>query len=133
MFRFKVEPRNPIRYHLASLMAFAGIALGVEPERAGSDAPADWYYHDGALAGSLRSNQPLPLYDRDQGHLWNRLFAALYIRSSELASRSPDSPEMTLYERDLKMRNGKVPPGPVVRRIEGGGGMEFPAWPRTRS
>jgi len=113
-------------------MAFAGIAFGVEPERAGSDAPADWYYHDGALAGSLRSNQPLPLYDRDHGHLWNRLFAALYIRSSELASRSPDSPEMTLYERDLKMRNGKVPPGPVVRRIEGGDVMEFPAWPRTR-
>jgi hypothetical protein len=123
---------------LASLVVCAGIALAMAPTRSLSDTPDAWsgtddgYYHEGALAGSLRSDHPLPLYDDDPGHLWNRLFAALYIRSSELPSRSPDSPELTLYERDLAMRSGKVPPGPVVRRIEGGDVMEFPAWTRTR-
>jgi hypothetical protein len=121
-----------LRYHFACLTAFIAIAFGMAPPCARGQSPDDWYYREGALAGSLRSDQPLPLYDDDPGHLWNRLFATLYIRASELPSRSPDSPEMTLYERDLKMRAGKVPPGPVVRRIEGGDVMEFPAWPRTR-
>ena len=40
------------------------------------------YYHEGPLAGSLKSADPLPIYDDDPQHLWNRLFAAFYIRPS---------------------------------------------------
>jgi hypothetical protein len=53
-----------------------------------------WYYHEGPLAGSLKSDQPLALYNPDPNHLWNRLFAVLYIRPSEL----PGRPE---YPKDL--------------------------------
>jgi hypothetical protein len=96
-------------------------------------AADDWYYDEGPLAGSLRSDQPLPLYDQDPNHLWNRLFAAISIRPSELPSR-PDYPAETtaLDEWDRKLRNGKLSPGPVVRRIEGGDVIDLLAWPRTR-
>jgi hypothetical protein len=37
------------------------------------------YYHTGELAGSLRANAPLPLFDADPQHLWNRIFEGDYI------------------------------------------------------
>ena len=96
-------------------------------------APVDWYYREGPLRGSLKSDQPLPLYDSDRGHLWNRLFAAFYIRPSELPSRPkyPDDPAL-LDEWDRKLRRDDLRPGPVVKRIEGGDIPSFPAWQRTR-
>ena len=68
------------------------------------------YYHTGELAGSLRSNDPLPLFDADPQHLWNRLFAAVTIRPSLLPS---------------------VRGGPPVARIEGGDRIEFFGWGGT--
>lgn len=96
-------------------------------------APPDGYYREGPLRGSLKSNQPLPLYDADPTHLWNRLFAAFYIRPSELPSR-PDYPKDStkLDEWDRKLRAGQLPAGPVVKRIEGGDIPAFPAWQKTR-
>jgi hypothetical protein len=93
----------------------------------------DWYYRQGPLRGSLRSDRPLPLYDADPEHLWNRLFAVFYIRPSELPSR-PEYPQDStkLDEWDRKLRYGKLPPGPVVTRFEGGDTKNFLAWPRTR-
>ena len=93
----------------------------------------DWYYREGPLRGSLKSDEPLPLYDSDPGHLWNRLFGVLYIRPSELPSR-PEYPldSTKLDEWDRKLRVGKLPPGPVVKRFEGGDRMSLLAWPRTR-
>jgi hypothetical protein len=68
------------------------------------------YYHTGELAGSLRSTEPLPLFDPDPQHLWNRLFAAVTIRPSLLPS---------------------VKDGPPVARIEGGDRIEFFGWGGT--
>src|SRR5690242_17617637 len=68
------------------------------------------YYHTGELAGSLRSNEPPPLFDADPQHLWNRLFAAVTIRPSLLPS---------------------VKDGPPVARIEGGDRIEFFGWGKT--
>ena len=110
----------------AMLVSFIGMACSA----AGSE---DWYYREGPLRGSLRSDKPLPLYDSNPEHLWNRLFAAFYIRPSEIPSR-PEYPEDStkLDEWDRKLRDGKLPPGPVVKRFEGGDTMSFLAWPRTR-
>jgi len=92
-----------------------------------------WYYQEGPLRGSLKSDTPLPLYDSDPKHLWNRLFAVFYIRPSELRSR-PEYPQDStkLDEWDRNLRNGKLPPGPVVKRFEGGDTKSLLAWPRTR-
>jgi len=68
------------------------------------------YYHTGELAGSLRSAEPLPLFDADPGHLWNRLFATVTIRPSLIPSRRG---------------------GPAVARIEGGDRIEFFGWGGT--
>src|SRR5215471_8382571 len=68
------------------------------------------YHHTGELAGSLRSTEPLPLFDADPQHLWNRVFAAVTIRNSFLPS----------------VRNG-----PPVARIEGGDRIEFFGWGGT--
>jgi len=68
------------------------------------------YYHTGELAGSLRSSDPLPVFDSDPQHLWNRLFAAVTIRPSLLPS---------------------VRGGQPVARIEGGDRIEFFGWGGT--
>lgn len=68
------------------------------------------YYHTGELAGSLRSAEPLPLFNADPQNLWNRLFAAVTIRPSLLPS---------------------VRGGAPVARIEGGDRIEFFGWGGT--
>lgn len=68
------------------------------------------YFHTGELAGSLRSAEPLPLFDADPQHLWNRIFAIVTIRNSLLPSRRG---------------------GPPVGRIEGGDRIEFFGWGGT--
>jgi hypothetical protein len=68
------------------------------------------YYNTGELAGSLRSSDPLPLFDADPQHLWNRLFAVVTIRPSRLPS---------------------IRGGPPVARIEGGDRIEFFGWGGT--
>lgn len=68
------------------------------------------YYHEGELRGSLRSAEPLPLYDADPQHLWNRIFAAIAIRQSNLPSKRGGAP---------------------IARIEGGDTIDFLAWPGT--
>jgi len=93
----------------------------------------DWYYREGPLRGSLKSDNPLPLYAADPAHLWNRLFAVFYIRPSELPSRPVYPDDSTkLDEWDRKLRNGELQPGPVVQRFEGGDTMGLLAWPQTR-
>ena len=93
----------------------------------------DWYYREGPLRGSLKSDRPLPLYDAAPEHLWNRLFAVFYIRPSELPSRPAYPQDSTkLDEWDRKLRVGKLPPGPVVKRFEGGDTMGLLAWAHTR-
>ncbi|MCA9092181.1 MAG: hypothetical protein KDA68_01740 [Planctomycetaceae bacterium] len=79
--------------------------IGAEREEAD---PA--YYHEGELAGSLRSEGPLAVYDADPGHLWNRLFSSFWIRKSHLPSK-----------------RGKEP----IDRIEGGDTLDFLAWAGT--
>src|SRR6187401_2286056 len=86
-------------------------ALPPSPGRSAEIAEQDpAYYHSGDLAGSLRSAEPLPLFDADPQHLWNRLFAAVTIRSSSLPS---------------------VRRGPTVPRIGGGDRIEFFGWGGT--
>lgn len=104
------------------------VALSCSPAKA-----QDWYHRDGPLRGSLRRDAPLPLYDPQPEHLWNRLFAAFYIRPSRLASRPEYPPDSTkLDEWDRKLRDGKLPSGPVVERIEGGDVPGLLAWKKTR-
>src|SRR3990167_6187778 len=95
--------------------------------------PENRYYVEGPLRGSLKSDKPLPLYDSNPEHLWNRLFAAFYIRPSEIPSRPkyPDDPTL-LDPWDRKLRSGELPQGPVVKRIEGGDVLSFLAWQKTR-
>jgi hypothetical protein len=96
---------------LALLLAYAALAMELPLAQAAEFAEEDPdYYHTGDLAGSLRSTEPLPLFDADRQHLWNRLFAAVTIRSSRLPS---------------------VRGGPPVARIEGGDRIEFFGWGGT--
>ena len=71
-------------------------------------ASDEWYHHGGPLAGSLKSDKSLPIYAKDPDHVWNRLFAALYVRP------------------------GENPPMGQPRRIEGGDAYLDPLlWPET--
>src|SRR5262249_10865815 len=65
------------------------------------------YYQAGDLAGSLKADAPLPIYDSDPNSLANRLFAACYIRASNIPTKRG---------------------GPPVPRIEGGDQIDFLGW-----
>jgi len=92
-----------------------------------------WYYTDGPLRGSLRSTRPLPLYDADPNHLWNRLFAVFYTRPSRLPARPQYPADTTRLDAwDRLLRRGELAPGPTVERIEGGDVLGILAWPKTR-
>ena len=71
----------------------------------------DYYHLAGPLAGTLKSDVPLPIYDADPEHLWNRVFAAFYIRP-----------------RHLPAQDGN----PAMVRYEGGDVIEFLAWGSTK-
>lgn len=89
-----------------SCIAFFCLATNLSAaDRADLD-PA--YHHEGELAGSLKNDSPLPLYDADPQSLTNRLFAAFYIRTSEIPTKRGGTP---------------------VKRIEGGDVIDFLAWP----
>lgn len=75
-----------------------------------NDGLADYHHHDGPLAGTLKSDSPLPIYDADPNHLWNRIYAVFYIRP-RLLPATKDQPELTRYE--------------------GGDVIEFLAWGKT--
>lgn len=94
------------------LVGFTQWACLISSPIAAAEIPEDdpAYYHTGDLAGSLRSTEPLPLFDADPQHLWNRLFAAVTVRPSLLPS---------------------VEDGPPVARIEGGDRIEFFGWGGT--
>lgn len=70
----------------------------------------DYFHHDGPLAGTLKSDAPLPIYDADPQHLWNRMFAAFYVRPRRLPA-TDEQPELIRYE--------------------GGDVIEFLAWGKT--
>jgi hypothetical protein len=114
-------------------LALCGMWIGCGCSPGSAAEPQDWYYREGPLRGSLKSDSPLPLYDSDPEHLWNRLFAAFYMRPSELPSRPEYPSDSTqLAEWDRKFRAGKLPLGPTVKRIEGGDVPSLLAWAKTR-
>jgi len=96
--------RHPVAVLIGLSISLSPISLRAED--ASEADPA--YYHDGELFGSLRSADPLPLYDSDPQQLWNRLNAAISIRESLLPSKRGGTP---------------------IRRIEGGDRIEFLGWP----
>lgn len=57
----------------------ADSSLGAPPTT-GERSLERYGFHGGFLAGSLRTEIPLPLFDPDPEHLWNRLFAAFWVR-----------------------------------------------------
>ncbi len=88
----------------------AGLALTIVVGPAWSSEPDPAYYHEGPLAGSLKSDKPLPIYIENPDHLWNRLFAAFYMRPS-----------------NLPIEKG----GKKILRIEGGDVIDFFGWAQT--
>jgi len=88
-----------------ALALFAQMQHGSSAAETHDRDPA--YYYEGELAGSLKSDAPLAIYDQDPQSLVNRLFAAFYIRESNIPTKRGGAP---------------------VRRIEGGDTIDFLAW-----
>ena len=75
-----------------------------------ADDLSHYIHQDGPLRATLKSDAPLPLFDENPAHLWNRLYAVFYIRPRVLPA-TPDHPETIRYE--------------------GGDVIEFLAWGKT--
>jgi len=95
---------------IASLLFITVAGMGVCPSGQADDLTDldSAYYHTGELAGSLKTFDPLPLYDSNRQSLANRLFTVFYIRESNLPTKRDGQP---------------------VQRIEGGDVVDFYAWP----
>ena len=89
---------------------FLGFVTAVGSASAMSTEPDPDYYYEGDLAGSLKTEGPLAVYHPDPQHVWNRLFSAFYIRTSNIPAK---------------------PDGKPIQRIEGGDYIDFFAWSRT--
>jgi len=98
------------RFWMWPLTVSVGLVLSNTPGSLAAAEPDAAYYRGGPLSGSLKSDKPLPIYAADADHLWNRLFAAFYIRPSNI----PDA------------KGGRP-----VARIEGGDVIDFFGWAKT--
>ncbi len=92
------------------MVAVSLIVLSTISSEAVAGDLASYFHQDGPLKGTLKSADPLPLYDADPQHLWNRIYAAFYIRPRVIPATGRQS-EMIRYE--------------------GGDVIEFLAWGRT--
>ena len=66
---------------------YSGKAGSTDDLPAHSETTDAYHFYGGFYDGSLRSRVPPPVYDPDPGHLWNRLFATLYVRPLRPSSR----------------------------------------------
>ena len=71
---------------------FLGFITAVCAASAMSAEPDPDYYHEGDLAGSLKTEGPLAVYHPDPQHVWNRLFSAFYIRTSNIPAKPNGKP-----------------------------------------
>ncbi len=94
----------------ATCLVVGGMILSFMVSNAKADDLSEYLHHKGPLAGTLKSDAPLPIYDADPEHLWNRMYAAFYIRPRTLPATE-----------DL----------PAMVRYEGGDVIEFLAWGKT--
>ena len=89
----------------SSLIAFSTVgSLAIAGDLGG------YIHQDGPLKGTLKSADPLPLYDADVRHLWNRIYSAFYIRPRVLPATDKQAESI---------------------RYEGGDVIEFLAWGKT--
>ena len=104
-----------------------------------TDRLESYVYREGFHAGSLRSEVPLPIYDPDPAHLWNRLFAAFYVRRTKPASQGdwllvqllpPDETVPTELSPALLELWRRTYNNDTARRIEGGDILDPPLLPR---
>jgi hypothetical protein len=95
-------------FHRQLTLSIALFCVEALAQGADLEARDSSYFLEGELAGSLKSDRPLPLYDADPQSLANRLFAAFYIRTSAIPSQRGGTP---------------------IRRIEGGDVIDFLGWP----
>jgi hypothetical protein len=90
-----------------ALLIAAAAALAVQGAAMGEDAV---YYADGPLRGSLRRDEPAPVYSTDPRDRWNRIFHLLYSRKLRAqVGVADDSPA----------------PWRFITRLEGGDLPEF--------
>ncbi len=92
---------------VAGLVVLCGILVS---GLSSADGLSHYFFQDGPLRATLKSDAPLPLYDADPAHLWNRMFAAFYIRPRVLPATTEQ---------------------PETIRYEGGDVIEFLAWGKT--
>ena len=81
----------------ATCLVVGSMILSFTVSNAKADDLSEYFHHKGPLAGTLKSDAPLPIYDADPQHLWNRMYAAFYIRPRMLPA-TEDLPTMVRYE-----------------------------------
>ena len=66
------------------------------------------YYTEGPLVGSLRRNEPAPVYSANPRDSWNRLFHLLYARNVRAQVGSPDSSKAP-WKSITRLEGGDIP------------------------
>jgi len=91
--------------HKAALIA-AAVAAVVPVAATARDAAV--YYDDGPLRGSLRRNEPAPVYSTDPRDPWNRLFHLLYARKLRAQVATPENSKAR-WSSVTRLEGGDLP------------------------
>src|SRR3989442_15807177 len=88
--------------------ALIAVAVAAFLPAAAKGRDAAVYHEDGPLRGSLRRNEPAPVYSNDSGDPWNRIFHLLYARKLHAQVGPPQSSEGP-WRSVVRLEGGDVP------------------------
>ncbi len=88
--------------------AFIAVVVAAVLPAAAKARDASVYHDDGPLRGSLRRNEPAPVYSTDPGDPWNRIFHLLYARKLHAQVGPPESSEGP-WRRIVRLEGGDLP------------------------
>jgi hypothetical protein len=88
--------------------ALIAVAVAAALPVAANARDAAVYYEEGPLRGSLRRNEPAPVYSTDPGDPWNRLFHLLYARKLRAQVATPESSKVP-RSSTTRLEGGDIP------------------------
>ena len=88
--------------------AFIAVAVAAVLPAAAKARDAAVYHDRGPLQGSLRRNEPAPVYSTDPGDPWNRIFHLLYARKLRAQVGPPESSKGP-WRSIIRLEGGDLP------------------------
>lgn len=110
---------------MANLMRLGLALTGMAFSGARTAGPDEGYHHEEPLAGSLKSDKPLPLYDKDPQHLCDSPKAKCVMPGSRAGCGTPALPRLYKPVPSVSRESAKLSGKdlPDILKLDGGHGL----------